>query len=109
VAAGCSNHLDLIRTAASGLRLISRLPHEHQTNPSARRTPVRPTHLLSNHVARPLAGAGLALAEREDGIYLTEAAGIELNGDPATADARLSPGDVITRGSENFTLIRLEG
>lgn len=109
VALGCNQHMALVRTADIELRLINRLPNGHGTLSSTPESQPSPTHLLKDHLARPLAAAvALAVEQREDGLYLLPAADLTLNGAALTADARIELGDLIGTPDGNFTAIRLE-
>ncbi len=109
VADGCNQHMALVRTVDTDLRLVNRLPHNgdvHSRNTDARPLP---THLLGGHVARPLGGGGLpAVEERDDALFILPAPGLTLNDAPLTSEAPLTLGDVIGTPEGNFTAIRLE-
>jgi hypothetical protein len=108
LATGCNEHLALVRTSDSELRLISRLPHTSHSIGSEDRKALLPTHLLKDNVARPL-GADLVFARlKEDGPYVIAADGVTLNEAPVSQDSRLGLGDVIGTREGSFTAIRLE-
>jgi hypothetical protein len=110
VPSGCNDHLDRIRTADSELRLINRLPHEHEVAASSVRTGLVPTHLLNDHRARPLSASDLPVRVRltEDGPWIGAGPGITVNGRSLEADARLTLGDAIVIDGATYTAIRLE-
>jgi hypothetical protein len=108
VAVGCYENLQRVRTIDAGLRLVTRLPHEHETADNASGPLLSPTHLLADHVAHPI-GATISVRQSEDGLWLSPNEALQLNGQPLTADKRLCLGDVIQNGSQTFTAIRLEG
>ena len=111
VAAGCNEHLALVRTVDSELRLVSRLPHEHAVSTSQDRSVPSPTHLLYEHRAQAFGSPDCPVAVRmnEDGPWVVAHPGMTLNGQPLAADERLGLGDVITVGTARYTAIRLEG
>jgi len=110
VATGCNEHLDQVRTVETELRLVSRLPHEHELANSDSRAALSPTHLLKDHQARALVSSNLPVVIRqtEDGPWLSATPEVRLNGESLTSDKRLCLGDVINSGTETFTAIRLE-
>jgi len=109
VAAGCSQHMGLVRTVDTELRLVNRLPHTSGVLNSKPDSQPLPTHLLKDHHARPLAGPDTpAVEQRNNGLYLMPAADLTLNDAPLTTEARLDLGDVIGTPEGSFTAIRLE-
>jgi len=110
VAVGCNRNMDLVRTADTELRLVNRLPYEHQTARIATPADLTPTHLVSGHVARSVAvvAQSISLRQAEDGLWLAADGRAQLNGQALTADTRVCLGDEITSASETFTAIRLE-
>jgi len=111
VALGCAVHLGRLRTADTGLKLVTRLPHERGPAPTATTTHRVPTHLLCDHVARPLGETPLAghLRVTGDGVWLVAGAAANVNGEAVSGDRRLCLGDVITTAAASYTAIRLEG
>ena len=111
VAVGCNEHLAQVRTADTELRLVNRLPHDHEIAGNTSRPEATPTHLLNEHRAQPLssAAADLQIRLNEDGAWLRAAPGVSVNGQPLQSDQRLCLGDVISAGSTTYTAIRLEG
>ena len=109
VAAGCSDQIDLVRTADSGLRLVNRLPHTSGTTAVTGTTVAAPTHLLRDGIARPLTGSDLTFL-RLDGtsVRVLPGVNITLNAVPVETETRLSPGDVIGIPEGEFTAIRVE-
>ncbi len=109
VAAGCNQHMSLVRTVDTELRLVNRLPNNRGVLNNPPVDQPAPTHLLKAHIAHPLAGAGLpAIEQREGGLYLQPAAGLTLNDAALTVETRLELGDVIGTSEGSFTAIRLE-
>ncbi len=109
VAAGCNQHMALVRTVDTELRLISRLPNTSGVLNNDSADQPAPTHLLKDNVARPLADpSGPAVDQREGALFVLPAAGLTLNNVPLTAEARLALGDVIGTPEGSFTAIRLD-
>lgn len=108
VAAGCNQHMGLVRTVDTELRLVNRLPHTNGVISTANESQPEPTHLLKDNVARPLASVGSLLIEPRDGaLHISPAPGLTLNDAPLTAASRVELGDVIGTPEGNFTAIRL--
>lgn len=109
VSAGCNQHLALVRTADTELRLVNRLPHSGGVRSAVDSARPLPTHLLKDNLARPLSAAGmLAIEQRDDALFIAPAPGLTLNDAPLTAEAQLGLGDVIGTPEGSFTAIRLE-
>jgi hypothetical protein len=109
VAAGCNEHMPLVRTVDSELRLVSRLPHSSGAVTSNADVRLAPTHLLKDNLARPLNGPDTpAVVQRDNGLYLVPAANLTLNDASLTAEARIELGDVVGTSDGSFTAIRLE-
>ena len=109
VAAGCNQHLELVRTVDTELRLVNRLPRTNGVLENTTGAAPLPTHLLNNHVARPInSGTTPAVEQRDDALYLSPAPTLTLNDVPVTASVRLKLGDVIGTTEGTFTAIRLE-
>jgi len=111
VAAGCNENLDHLRTADSELRLINRLPHDREVTRSPQKQALAPTHLLREFRALPVESERLAVRLRRDesGVWMCADQEATLNGDSVKADQLLRLGDVISRWTETFTAIHLEG
>ena len=109
VAAGCNQHMELVRTVDTELRLVNRLPRTNGVLDADPESAPLPTHLLNAHVARPIVGGGTpAIEQRDDGLYLSPAPALTLNDAPVTAAVRLHLGDNIGTAEGTFTAIRLE-
>ncbi|MGE0623116.1 MAG: hypothetical protein AB7I04_25460 [Pseudomonadales bacterium] len=111
VALGCAAHLGRLRTADTELKLVTRLPHERRLAPASAPASHLPTHLLCDHVARPLGDTPLTenLRQTAEGVWLLAGATASVNGETLTTDRRLCLGDVIDTGTASYTAIRLEG
>lgn len=110
IASGCNEHLPLVRTADTELRLVNRLPYSKSVvgDPAVKKP--QPTHLLQGSIARPLSSTSLAGAVELSGteVWLSPGTPVQLNGKPVEAITRLSLGDELTSGPDTFTVIRLE-
>ncbi len=109
VAEGCIKHLDVIRSADSDLRLVTRLPHDHEVRKVNDAPANIPSHFLHNHTAIPLRSAKFAFAVKSDaeGAWLQPEDSILLNNDPVTQATRLAIGDTIDNGTEQYLVIRV--
>jgi len=111
VALGCAAHLPLLRSADGELKLVTRLPHSHGITPAvATQSDRTPTHLLCEHIARPLRETALAdrIRATVNGVWLVAGAPASVNGEIVTTDRRLCLGDVVAMGGTSYTAIRLE-
>jgi len=109
VAAGCNQHMALVRTIDTELRLVSRLPNTSGVLSGASTRQPAPTHLLKDNLAHPLIGAGSPGVEhREGGVFVQPAPDLTLNDVPLTTEVKLELGDVISTSEGTFTAIRLE-
>ena len=109
VASGCNQHMELVRTADTELRLVNRLPHSGGLKGNSSAARPMPTHLLCGHIARPLSGSGIpAVEQRDGGLFISPATDMTLNDVPLTAPAQLELGDVVGTPEGSFTAIRLE-
>lgn len=111
VAAGCNEHMALVRTVDSELRLVSRLPHDNaQTESSSVATTQTPTHLLRDHRAVALDHPSVRdlVKLSEGGPVLATHGSVTVNGERPSSDRYLRLGDEITSDAGTFTAIRLE-
>lgn len=110
VAQGCENNLDVIVGDSDNLRLINRLPHTHDVQQGSDPQPQQATHLLTGHVARPIAGDTVfATRPQNGGLWLIANPRLRLNGEPVRDDVRLREGDQLDDGTSSATAIRVEG
>ncbi len=116
LAAGCKANDSSIRAEDGRLRLVSRLPVQHDRAPqdAVARGPDesgRPTHVLSDACAVPIGAHDLPLSlkESEAGVYLEPDETIRLNGEAITTSRRLRAGDELTVGGRSCLLIRVVG
>ena len=110
VAEGCTNHMEVIRSSDADLRLITRLPHDHEVREVNNAPANIPSHFLHNHTALPLNSAKLAFAIKPDteGVWLLPEGSIMLNSEPITQATKLAIGDTIHNGTEQYLAIRLD-
>lgn len=116
LAAGCAANRSSICADDGRLRLVSRLPVQHDGGPQATTAPNpddsgRPTHVLAESCATPV-GADeqpLPLTESEAGVYLEPGDGVLLNGNAVATTTRLRAGDELTAGERRYLMIRVVG
>lgn len=110
VAEGCNNYLELIRSSDADLRLVTRLPHDHEVRKAIETPTNMPSHFLHNHTALPLHSDKLSFAIKPDaeGVWLQAKGAITLNSEAITQATRLAIGDTIHNGTEQYLVIRVE-
>jgi hypothetical protein len=110
VAEGCASNLEFIRSSDADLRLVTRLPHDHEIREAIDAPTNIPSHFLHNHTALPFNSAKLAFAIKPDteGVWLEPDGSITLNSEPITQATRLAIGDTIHNGTEEYLVIRVD-
>ncbi len=121
---GCAAHLAFI-TAGTELRLVTELPAQRAASAAAAATQTaeppaaptvanpdshRPTHLLLNHRALPLAHPDCPVQVLQHGpiTLLRPGSGVTLNGAPVARDTSIEPGDVIGHPTGQALVIAVE-
>ena len=115
---GCTNHLEAIIGTNSDLRLVTRLPHQHEIQTPIEQPHRLPSHLLHNHCAIPLGSTALNIGIKceKKGAWLSANSAVTstttsprtLNGESITQDTLLALGDTIVDGDECYIVIKVE-
>ncbi len=110
LAEGCLNHIDLIRSSAGELKLITRLPHSQESMVIDRVAPA-PTHILVGNSAVPIASNDFPVKfeHKKRQVWLPAQEDVLVNGQTVTNELVLNAGDEIIHGELSCRLIVVEG